>query len=46
MRVLLEIDETDPPQGSALIEGGEKQAFAGWLGLMHVLADLTHSSLK
>jgi hypothetical protein len=41
MLVSLVFEDLDPPTGTARIEGQQDRNFVGWLGLLHVLAELT-----
>jgi hypothetical protein len=38
--ITVTLEQTDPPSGSAGLEGGERVAFVGWLGLLRALSEL------
>lgn len=40
MRIEIVTDENDPPSGQVLTDDGDPIAFAGWLDLLRVLAEL------
>jgi hypothetical protein len=37
MRIVLEVDSSEPLQGRVFADGAQARAFAGWLGLMDAL---------
>jgi hypothetical protein len=40
VRIEIVTQENDPPSGQVLTDGGDPIAFAGWLDLLRVLAEL------
>ncbi len=46
MLIQIDLQEFDPPAGTACIEGQEDQTFVGWLGLLHVISELAALPVK
>ena len=46
MHIQIDLEELDPPTGTARIEGQTEQTFAGWLGLLRAISELTTLPIK
>jgi hypothetical protein len=40
LRIEIDLDASDPPEGRLRLPHGPEQAFVGWLGLMKALSDV------
>jgi hypothetical protein len=40
VRITISLNASEPPSGTAELEGGEQEAFAGWLGMLKALSEL------
>lgn len=46
MRIQIDLEEHDPPTGTVSAEGQQEQTFAGWLGLLRAISELTVLPIK
>jgi hypothetical protein len=38
MPIEIGVEESHPPSGVVVVDGGDRHLFSGWLGLLHLLA--------
>jgi hypothetical protein len=37
MHIEISVAQSHPPSGVVIVDGGDRQLFSGWLGLLHIL---------
>ena len=46
MHIHIDLEELDPPTGTVSAEGQQEEPFAGWLGLLRAISEMTTLPIK